>query len=156
MHDENIRYPSFSFLQDVLSFLVKIFLSFPKLVKIVFHYSLHSKLNHEFTPIYPSLRTKSISSSCTFDFDQDPSFEPHDIKDHPCEPDETTVDNISVAHSPFLPIFQTDTDHFTYLLFFMISLQSTTNTFLILMENPRTLQLKNIYKPLSIFLTSLK
>ena len=56
----------------------------------------------------------------------------------------------------FLPISLTGTDHFTYLLFFMVFLQITTSTFLILMENPRTLQLKNIYKPLSISLTSLK
>ena len=56
----------------------------------------------------------------------------------------------------FLPISLTGTYHFTYLLFFMISLQSTTSTFLSLMENPRTLQLRNIYKPLSISLTFLK
>ena len=100
MHDEKIRYSNFSFLQDVLSFLVNFFLFFPKIVKIVFHCPLHSKQNHEFTPIYLSLRTESISSSYTFDFDQDPSFEPHDIKDHPCEPHETKVDNTSVPHSP--------------------------------------------------------
>ena len=86
--DEKIRYSSFRFL-----------LSSPKLVKTVFHCSLHSKQNHEFTHVYPSLWTESISSSCTFDFDQYPSFEPHDIKDHPCEPHETTVDNTSIPHS---------------------------------------------------------
>ena len=32
-------------------------------------------------------------------FDQDPSFEPHDIKYHPCEPHETIVDNTSIPHS---------------------------------------------------------
>ena len=100
MHDEKIRYSSFIFLQDVLSFLVKFFLSFPKIVKTVFHCSFPSQQNHEFTHVYPSLWTKSISSSCTFDFDQDPSFEPHDIKYHPCEPHETKVDNTSVPHSP--------------------------------------------------------
>ena len=93
IHDEKIRYSSFGFLQDLLSFLVNFFLSFPKLFKTTFHCSLHSKQNHEFTLVYPSLRTESISSSYTFDFDQDPSFEPHDIKDHPCEPHETKVDN---------------------------------------------------------------
>ena len=56
----------------------------------------------------------------------------------------------------FLPISQTDTDHFTYLLFFTISLQSTTSAFLSLMEKSRTLQLKIIYNPLSISLTFLK
>ena len=100
MHAEKIRYSSFSFLQDVLSFFVIFFLSFRKLVKTVFHCSLHSKQNHEFTHVYPSLRIESISSSHTFDFDQDPSFEPHDIKDNPCEPHGTTVDNTSIPHSP--------------------------------------------------------
>ena len=100
MHDEKIRYSSFSFLQDVISFFVNFFLYFPKLVKIVFHCSLHSKQNHEFTHVYPSLRTERISSSCPLDFDQNPSFEPHDIKYHPCEPHETKVDNTLVPHSP--------------------------------------------------------
>ena len=98
-HEEKIRYSSFSFLQDLLSFLVNFFLSFPKIVKTVFHCSLHSKQNHEFTHVYPSLWSESISSSCTFDFDQDPSFEPHDIKYHPCEPHETIVDNTSIPHT---------------------------------------------------------
>ena len=100
MHGEKIRYSSLNLLQDVLSFLVNSFLYFPKFVKIVFHCLFHSNQNHGFTPVYPSLRTESISSSCTFDFDQDPSFEPHDIKYHPCEPHETKVDNTSVPHSP--------------------------------------------------------
>ena len=99
MHDQRIRYSGFSFIQDVLSFFVNILLSIPSLVKIVFHYALHSKQNHEFTHIYPSLQNESISLSCTFYFDQDPSFEPHDIKYHPCEPHETKVDNTSVPHS---------------------------------------------------------
>ena len=55
MHDQRIRYPSFNFLLDALSFFVNILLSIPKLVKIFFHHALHSQHNHEFTPIYPSL-----------------------------------------------------------------------------------------------------
>ena len=47
-----------------------------------------------------SLQTEIISTSGTFDFVQDPSFEPHDIKDHPCEPYETKVDNTLVTHRP--------------------------------------------------------
>ena len=145
MHDEKIRYSSFRFL-----------LSFPKLVKTVFHCSLHSKQNHEFTHVYPSLRTKSISSSCTFYFDQDPSFEPNDIKDNPCEPDENKVDNTSVPHSPVssnipnryrplhLPHVLHDfpTKHYKYLPKFD--------------GESITLQLKNIYNSFRISLTSLK
>ena len=56
----------------------------------------------------------------------------------------------------FLPISKTRIDHSTYLLSFMIFLQKTTNTFLIFMENLMTLQLRNIYKSLSISLTSLR
>ena len=156
MHDENIRYSSFSFLQDVLSFFVNILLYFPKLVKTVFHYALHSKQNHEFTPVYPSLRTESISSSYAFDFDQDPSFEPHGIKDHPCEPHETKVDNTSVPHSPIssnipnryrplhLPLILHDfpTKHYKYLPKFD--------------GESKNLTAENMYKSLSTSLTFLK
>ena len=45
---------------------------------------------------------------------------------------------------------------FYCLTFFMSFLQKTTNTFLIFMENLMTLQLRNIYKSLSISLTSLR
>ena len=45
------------------------------------------------------MRTESTSSSCTFDFDQDLLSEPHDIKDHPDEPHDTTNDNASIPHS---------------------------------------------------------
>ena len=56
--------------------------------------------------MYPSLRTESIASSCTFDSNQYISSETHDIKGHPCEPHETTVDNISISPnlvSPSIP-----------------------------------------------------
>ena len=56
----------------------------------------------------------------------------------------------------FLPISKTDIDQFSYLMSFMIFLQSTINTFLGLMDNPIALQLRNIFKPLSISLTFLK
>ena len=60
---------------------------------------MHSKQNHEFTPLYPSLRTESISSSCTFDFDQNHLFEPHDIKDQPFQPHDTIVEVTSLPNS---------------------------------------------------------
>ena len=99
MNDKRIRYSSFNFLLDALSFFVNLLLSIPKLVKTVFHYALHSQQNHQFTPVYPSLRTESFPSPCTFDFDRDLSFEPHDLKGHPCEPHETTANNTSISHS---------------------------------------------------------
>ena len=98
-YDEKIIYSTVYLLQDVLSFLVNFFLYFPNPVKIVFHFLLHSKENHEFTPIYPSLKIERISSSFAYDFDQELLFEPHEIKDYPCEPHDTTVDITSVPHS---------------------------------------------------------
>ena len=98
MHDKRIRYSGFSFLQYVLSFFVNILLSIPKLVKTVFHYALHSQHNHEFTHVYPSLRTESFPSPCMFDFDRDISFKSHDLKGHPCEPHETTANNAFIPH----------------------------------------------------------
>ena len=130
MHDEKIRYSSFRFL-----------LSFPKLVKTVFHCLLFSKQNHEFIFVYPSFQTESISLSCAYDFDQDLLFEPHKNNDQFCEPHETIVDNTSIPHSSVSS---------------NISLQITTSTLLSLMENPRILHLRNVYKPLNISWTFLK
>ena len=72
---------------------------FAKLVKRISQCLLHSKQNHEFTPIYLSLRTESISSSCTYDSDQDLSFEAHKNNYHPCNPHDTQVDITSFPHS---------------------------------------------------------
>ena len=154
-HEEKIRYSSFSFLQDV-SFFVNFFLYFPNLVKTVFHSSLHSKQNHEFTPVYPYLRTEIISSSRTFDFEQDPSFEPRDIKYHPCQPHGTIVDNTSIPHSSVssnipnryrplhLPLILHDfpTKHYKYLPKFD--------------GESKSLTAEKMYNPLSISLTFLK
>ena len=74
-------------------------MSFPKLLKRIFHYLLRSKQNHGFTPVYPSLQTKYVSSPNTYDFDQELLFEPHDIKDEPYEPNDTKVDNTLFPHS---------------------------------------------------------
>ena len=98
-HGEKTRYSSVNLLQDILSFLVNIFLSFPKLVKGISHCLLHSKQGHGFTPVYPSLRTKSISSSCTYYFDQDPSVKPHKNNDHPCKNHGAIVDTASFSES---------------------------------------------------------
>ena len=153
MHDENIRYSSFIFLQDVLSFLVNVFLRLSKQFSIVhctqnktmnsllfiplcklkvYLHLMHMILNKTFYLNHMTSRNSLVSLTI-----------PKLI--------------LYLLHiALFLSRFQTCIDHFTYLLSFMIFLQSTTSTFLSLMENPRTLQLRNIYKPLSISLTSLK
>ena len=46
------------------------------------------------------MQTKSISSSCAYDFDLDLLSELHDIKEQLCEPHDTSVDTISSSHSP--------------------------------------------------------
>ena len=81
-----------NFLQDILSFLVNYFLSIVELVKTIFHCLLHSKQDHGFTPVYPSLQTEIMSPSCAFDSDLDPSFELYNINNHRCEPHDTKVD----------------------------------------------------------------
>ena len=42
--------------------------------------------------MYPSLRTKSIPSPCTYDFYQDPSVKPHKRNDHPYKTHGATID----------------------------------------------------------------
>ena len=88
-----------SSIQDFLSFLVSYFLSFPELIKIFFYCLLHSKQDHGFTFVYPYLQTENMSSSCIPNSDQDPSFEPHNINDQPCEPYDTKVDTSFFLHS---------------------------------------------------------
>ena len=90
-HGEKISYSTLNLLQDILSLLVIFFLSFPKIVKEISHYLLHSKQGQGLTPVYPSLRTKSIPSSCTYVFDQDTSAKPHKKKDHPYETHGATI-----------------------------------------------------------------
>ena len=98
-HGKKLRYSSVNLLQDILSFLVIFFLSFPKLVKRISHCLLHSKQGHGFTPVYPSFRTENISSACTYDFDQDPSVEPHKNNNNPCKTHGATVDTTSFSES---------------------------------------------------------
>ena len=97
-HGEKIRYSTVNFLQVILSFLVNYLLSFPEHVKTIFHCLFHSKQDHGFTLIYRSLKTEIMSSSCTFNSDQDLSFESHDINDQPCEPYDTKVDTLFFPH----------------------------------------------------------
>ena len=106
MHGERLRYLSLHFSQDALSYLISLFLSFHKFIKTAFYGSIHSEQSYEYIHIYSSLRTKSIASSCTFDFDQDFSPESHDVKGHPYESHETSVNSVSIAPnlvSPSIP-----------------------------------------------------
>ena len=156
MHGERIRYLSFRFFQDSLSCLVSLFLYFPKFIKTSFHGSFHSEQGYEYIPVYPSLRTESIESSCTFDFDQDIFPETHDIKSYPCEPHETTIGNIFISPnlvSPSIPsqykplhfppiLHDFPMKHYKYLPKFDGESKDSL--------------LRNIYKPLSISLTFLR
>ena len=106
MHGERLRYLSLHFFQDALSCLVSLFLSFPRFIKTAFYGSIHSEQSYEYIHVYLSLRTKSVASSCTFGFD--PDFYPgdHEVKGHPCESHETSVNSVSIVPnlvSPSLP-----------------------------------------------------
>ena len=98
-HGKQIRHSSLNLLQDILSFLVIFFLSFPNLVKEISHGLVHSKQGHGLTHVHPSLRTKDIPSSCTYDFYQDPSVKPHKNNDHPYKTHGATVDSASFFES---------------------------------------------------------
>ena len=55
-----------------------------------------------------------------------------------------------------IPVFQDDTNHYAFLLSYMIFLQIITSISPNFMENPNTSLLRNIYKPLRISLTFLR
>ena len=80
--DEKTRYLRSIFLQKILDFLVNILISFPKFIKIIHHGLFHSKQCFELNHVYPSLQTKSISSSCTTNFNPYLSPEILDINKH--------------------------------------------------------------------------
>ena len=87
-------------LRGILFFLVNVFLSFLEIFKTNFHGLLHSKQEYRFTHVYPSLRTKNIPSSCTYEFEKDPSFEPHKQVDHPYKKHDATTDTTSFSEPP--------------------------------------------------------
>ena len=97
MHGERLRYLSLCFFQDALSCLISLFLSFPRFIKTTFYGSAHSEQSYEYIPVYPSLRTESVASSCTSGFDLDFSPEAHEIQGHPCEIHETSDDSLSIV-----------------------------------------------------------
>ena len=78
--EEKTRYLRFSFLHNVLDFHVNISFYFCKFVRIIYHGLFQPKKSHEFTPVYPSEQTESISPSCPYDFILDPPPETPNIK----------------------------------------------------------------------------
>ena len=140
---EKTRYLRFNFLQNISDFLVNISFSFLKFVRIIYHGLSHPKKSCDFTPIYPSLQTESISSSYTYDFNQDPSPQTFDIKRKLDEPHEAMSENTSFIQDPIASN--------TQILYMPLRLPQIlhdfpTKTFLSLMENLKTLQLRNIYR----------
>ena len=105
MHGERLRCSSLRFFQEALFYLVSLFLSFPKFIRIVFYGSTHFGQSYEYIPVYPSLQTESVASSCTSGFDLDFSPEAHDVKGHPCEIHETSDDSIAIAPNLVSPIY---------------------------------------------------
>ena len=97
MHCERLRYSSLRFFQDALSCLVSFFLSFPRFIKTTFYGSIHSEQRYEYILVYPSLRTKSIASSCTSDYGLDFYPGAHDVKGHPFEIHETSDDSLAIV-----------------------------------------------------------
>ena len=104
MHGERLRHSSLRFFRDALSCLVSLFLSFPRFIKTTFYGLIHSEQSYEYIPIYPSLRTESVGSSCTSGFDLDFSLETQDVKDLPCEIHETSVDSVAITPNLVSPI----------------------------------------------------
>ena len=151
-----IRYSSFSFLQDILSFLVNFSLSFPKFFKYFFIVYCTQTKNMDSLLQIPLFKLKMCLHFIHMILIK--TFHLNHI---------TLMINLLSLMIPqlllnpfhmilFLPRSQTGTNHFIYLMSFMIFLQNTTNRFLGLMENTRTLQLRNIFNLLIISLTFLK
>ena len=95
-----IRYLSLSVFQNVIIFLINIFLSFPEYFKRIYLHLLHSNEDHRSTLIYPSLQTVDIPSSSINDIHHNPLSKPHDINDQSCKPHETKVNLVSFLPFP--------------------------------------------------------
>ena len=104
MPDRRSRYSSLCFFQEALYYLVSLFVSFPKFIRTVFYGSTRSEQNYEYIPVYPSLRTKSVASSCTSDYGLDLYPRAHDVKGHPCEIHETSDDRLAIVPNLVSPI----------------------------------------------------
>ena len=105
MHDGRSIYSGLCFFQDALSYLVILLLSFPIFIKTAFYGSAHSKQSYEYIPVYPSLQTESVASSCTFDYGLDFYLGEPDVKGHPSEIHETLDDTLAIIPNLLSSIF---------------------------------------------------
>ena len=92
------------FFQDSLSYLVSFLLYFLRFIKIAFYIPTHLDQSHEYVLVYPSLRTKSVASSCTSNFGLDIYPGALDVKGHPCEIHETPDDSLAIVPNLVSPI----------------------------------------------------
>ena len=104
MHGGRSRYSRLHFFQDALSYLVSLLLSFPGFIKTTFYGSAHSEQSYEYIPIYPSLRTESIASSCTSNYGLEFYLGAPNVKGHPREIHETLYDSLAIVPNLFSPI----------------------------------------------------
>ena len=104
MHGGRSKHSSPCFFQDALSYLVILLLSFPRFIKTTFYGPAHSEQSHEYTPVYPSLRTESVASPCTSDYGLEFYPGAPDVKGHPCEIHETSDDSLAIVPNLVSPI----------------------------------------------------
>ena len=97
MHGERLICLILRFFQEALFCLVSLFLSFPRFIKTTFYGSTHSEQSYEYIHVYPSLRTESVTSSCTSGYGLDFYLGAHDVKGHPCEIHETSDDSLAIV-----------------------------------------------------------
>jgi hypothetical protein len=143
------RYIRLSFLQEVVSCFINIFLPFPKFLKIIFLYLLHSNEYHKATFIYPSLETIDTLPSCITDPGQDSSLESYNDHIQFFEPHETKAN----SPSPVLnPMPSKISDRYKTLKFPSIlhDFPPKNHKCLSLVENPITFLLKSTSKILNI------
>ena len=99
-HYGKTSYSSLCFLQGIICCFINIFLSFPKYLKKIFLYLLHSNEDLRSTIVYPSLQTIDIPSSCINYIHQDPSSELYNAKGQSYELNETKTDLIPLEPNP--------------------------------------------------------
>ena len=104
MHGRRSKHLSLHFFQDALYYLVSFLLSFLRFIKTTFYSPAHPKQSHEYVPVYPSLRTERIVSSCTSGYDLDFYPRAHDVKVHPYEIHETSDDSVAIVPNLVSPL----------------------------------------------------
>jgi hypothetical protein len=86
MEGQRSKYQSVNFFQDILLIFINYFVSFPELIKLIFHFFLHLHDDHKSAFVYSCFKY-AYPYSCIVDLEQDPiddhiqSDEPQEIKD---------------------------------------------------------------------------